>query len=636
MITTTLDGSWRLKAVSPMKYSNIAQGSEWDMIVPGSLHDTFLANGIISEPYDGDEIIRTSWIGESTWSLERKFTAEKGKNQFFIKCGGLSTSCLAVNGKLAAKVTEDTPLLADITEYVKDGENSIEIIFQGNPLSEDIMSFPCVWRSVKLLSDPTLIIAGCEAECERKDGRWKLNIVLSCIAKEESEAAYSISVNGKTHSGRIMIPEGEKEHVISIDPGDVSIWWPNGMGAQPVYPVSIEVNGYQTERKVVFRTVTLIQEGLFVNEKRIYLKGATLGKANLIQSRTDQSYLERLTRSAAEANMNTLLLRTYYGKTLRDAAARSGLLVFSEEEANSIPKALSAPSFPSKETLERIWKNDERNISSAAADLHGEGAGRILQGIADSFLFPVAEDKLVYLSEAKAAEAATRKASEQRVRGNHGMILSSLTDPWPEISDSAIEYGGKWKLLQYAARRFFSPLSPMILISDKTVTVYFVNDTTENAEAEFSIKIRDFSGTKKETREYTVPAASGECVKVAEYPLHRIDPLSSFMYVKMSTKDVLRERTTLLDKPKKVKLEDPKLEVSTMQNGPRIFSVKLSVRKPAFFVALDTPVKGLFSDNFISVRPSAEKTIFFRTEEDVSLDEFTSSLKVMDLYKAMH
>ena len=108
------------------------------------------------------------------------------------------------------------------------------------------------------------------------------------------------------------------------------------------------------------------------------------------------------------------------------------------------------------------------------------------------------------------------------------------------------------------------------------------------------------------------------------------------MYVKMSTKDILRERTALFAKPKCVKLEDPGLEVSTYQNNPRTFSVKLTVHKPAFFVALDSPVKGLFSDNVISVRPSAEKTIFFRAEEDVSLNEFTSSLKVMDLYTAMH
>ena len=636
MKSTTLDGSWTLRAVSPMKSSGIAQGSEWNMTVPGSLHDTLLENGIINEPYDGNEITHISWIGESTWSLRKNFTIEKGQDNFFIKCGSLSAAVIMINGKEAARKDDDSPLLMEATDYLSDGENCLEIIFPGNQDEKKTMAFPGIWRSIKLISDPVLIIAGTEVETERKDGRWNLNIVLSCIAKKETETGYSVTINGRTAIGRISIPQGEKEHTVTIDPGEVSRWWPTGMGGQPVYPVFIDINGYKTTRYAVFRTVSLIPEGLFINERRVYLKGAVIEKENLIPSRTDQSYIERITRSAAEANMNTLLMRTYHGKTFRDAAARSGLLAIPEESAISIPKALSAPSFPSKATLERIWKNDERNISSAAADLHGEGAGRILGEIADSFLFPAEEEKLVYLSEVKAAELAARKASEQRLRGNHGMIISKLTDPWPAISDSAIEYGGKWKLLQYAARRFFSPLSPMILIGDKTVSVYFVNDTPENAEAEFSIKIRTFSGTKKETREYSASAPAGSAVKVAEYPLNRIDKLNSFMYVKMSTKDILRERTALFAKPKCVKLEDPGLEVSTYQNNPRTFSVKLTVHKPAFFVALDSPVKGLFSDNVISVRPSAEKTIFFRAEEDVSLNEFTSSLKVMDLYTAMH
>ena len=109
-----------------------------------------------------------------------------------------------------------------------------------------------------------------------------------------------------------------------------------------------------------------------------------------------------------------------------------------------------------------------------------------------------------------------------------------------------------------------------------------------------------------------------------------------FIYVKMSTKDILRERSVLLDEPKSLFLEDPVLKTSVQQTGPRQFAVKLTAEKPAFLVALDSSVPGIFSDNIISVRPSAEKTVFFRAEEESSLDAFASSLKVMDLYSAMH
>ena len=167
------------------------------------------------------------------------------------------------------------------------------------------------------------------------------------------------------------------------------------------------------------------------------------------------------------------------------------------------------------------------------------------------------------------------------------------------------------------------------------IGIYLINDTLQEQEAELSVKIRDFSGTKKETREYSVKAGAGTVLKVAEYPVHRLDREKHFLYVKLSTKDVLRERTMLLDKPKNLALENPKLKVSAMKNGPRAFSVKIMAEKPAFYVALSNVENGLFSDNMITVRPSAEKTIFFKAEEDITLEAFEKGLKVMDLYTAM-
>lgn len=638
MITTTLDGTWKLRAVSPMKSSGIAQGSEWDMNVPGSLHDTLLANSLISEPYDGTEMARISWVGESAWSLKRSFMVEQKSKLTFLKCGSLSAATILINGRKAATKHDDSPLLLDAAEYIEEGENTIEILFsgQGTETEYEKMRFPGIWRSIKLISDPTLIIAGSEAETEHRKGRWYLDVIIPAIAGEDTEASFAITINGRTENGKLRIPKGNGEYLISIDPGDVSQWWPAGTGSQPIYPVTISINGYESTRNVAFRTASLLQDGLFVNGRRIFLKGAELGCTNLIPSRTDSAFLERLTRGASEANMNTLVLQTYARRSLRDAAIRNGLLLIDKGETGNIPKAISAPSFPSKETLTRIWNGDERNISSAAADLHGEGAGRIVSSIADSFLFPSEEGKIVYLSQIKAAKLASDRNASNRINDRHGMLLSSLTDPWPAISDSAIEYGGKWKLLQYAARSFYSPLAPLLIDDGKVISIYFVNDTLQKEEAEFSIKLRDFSGSKKDTREYSAVAEACSIVKVGEYPLHRIDRTRCFIYAKMSTKDILRERTMLLAKPKELKLEDPKLRTEVAKNGPRSFSIKILVEKPAFFVSLDTPEKGIFSDNMVTVRPSAEKTIFFRAEEDIQLETIRNGLHVMDMYTAMH
>ena len=46
-------------------------------------------------------------------------------------------------------------------------------------------------------------------------------------------------------------------------------------------------------------------------------------------------------------------------------------------------------------------------------------------------------------------------------------------------------------------------------------------------------------------------------------------------------------------------------------------------------------MRGTFSDNMISVRPSAEKNIVFMTEEEADLDRFRENMRIMDLYTAM-
>ena len=633
MITTTLDGQWKLKAVSPMIASGLEKGSEWNMNIPGSLHDTLLAENLIKEPYDGLESEKSRWIGESLWSVERTFNFERSEGPVFFKCGGLSACRININGKTAAEKYDASPLLLDISEYITGGENKIEIFFL--PQLDKSISYPGIWRSIKILSDPVLIIAGSEAETENRNGKWLLDVIIPAIAEKDTETEYTISINGKTETGKLSVPKGSGDYLISIDPGEVSQWWPAGIGSQPIYPVTISINGYKAVRNVAFRTWNLLADGLFLNGRKIFMKGAELESLNLIPSRTDYVYIEKITRSAAEANMNAIVLRKYAGRSLQEAALRSGLLVIDAGAASSIPKPVEAPSFPSKETMDRIWKDGKRNIASPEADAHGDGAGKILSSVAASFLFPSDERKLVYLSQIKAAWCATEKAAWNRINGKTGMILSSITDPWPEISASAIEYGGKWKLLQYAARAFFSPLSPLLIDEGKVIGIYLINDTLQEQEAELSVKVRDFSGTKKETREYSVKAGAGTVLKVAEYPVHRLDREKHFLYVKLSTKDVLRERTMLLDKPKNLALENPKLKVSAMKNGPRAFSVKIMAEKPAFYVALSNVENGLFSDNMITVRPSAEKTIFFKAEEDITLEAFEKGLKVMDLYTAM-
>ena len=628
-----LAGNWTLEALSPMRSSGIAQGSRWDMSIPGSIHDTLLGNGIIEEPYDGTEMSGTSWIEESAWKAETRFTAAKGSDSFLLSCASLSPAEIRINGRTAA--ASASSILIDATGYLEDGENTIEIIFRGTMGGRSVRC-PGIWDGVRLLADPDFILISADALPAQEDGRWHLLVRFTAEAFRDTEAECSVSVNGRTEKCTAELHRGRCSFTMDIDPGDISPWWPQGIGQQPIYPMTVSAGPWQKTIDAAFRTVDTDGEWLVVNGQRIFMKAICCGETDLIRSRTSSGDIERMVRNAAEANMNTLIVESPAGALLADAAARNGLVII-EEDGDTQPERIS-PSFPSGPLMERIWKGGPRNPSSVSADLHSaEGStGSILASIASDYLLPRDPGKLIYLSQLASAHEASEAAAAARTGGRSRMILPALSDPWPMISASSTEYGGRWKLLQYAARSFFSPLAPMIVRSARSVSIYFINDTMETASAEFSLKIRDLQGSKKETREYTAEAAPGTAVKVAEYPMNRIDPYNAFLYVKMATKDILRERTVLLASPKALPLEDPELKVDAVQTGPRSFSVKLTAEKPAFCVSLTSPIPGIFSDNLISVRPSAEKTVLFRSEKEAALGEFLDSLLVMDLYTAMN
>lgn len=635
MFITTPE-EWILRALSPMRMSGIEQDSHWAFRAPGSVHDTLCENGIISDPYDGDEAERTMWIAQSCWAAECMFEASKG-SICLLSIPDISPSEIRVNGAVVAEIGARGSVYAEISDRIVDGSNELSIIF--SPLQDpeigDDGFFPGIWSRIRILSSDDALFHSPRITTREEDGSWMVDIRLSVCAAGDARLPFKASVNGIESCGTLSVSKDIPSCRITIPAGDAAAWWPAGAGPQPLYPLQLSIGDWDLSRDIAFRSIEMLKEGLFVNGRRFYMKGSIFKGTDLIPSRTGASGLEKIVRGAAEANMNTLLLAVPPTEDLEDAALRYGLVLI-EEASWLSPGSFSAPSFPSKAMMDRIWKDGEKNISSRMADLHGGASARILSLVADSFLFPEGMEKLSYLSQAKAAMDAIECAARQRLKSSVGMILSRLADSWPAISDSAMEHGGKWKLLHYATRSFFSPLAPVIVADEHAVSIYFVNDTSEPQKAEFSLKIRDFSGSKRETREYAAVAEPGSMKKVAEYPLFRVDRRRMFIYVKMSTKDILRERSVLLDEPKSLFLEDPVLKTSVQQTGPRQFAVKLTAEKPAFLVALDSSVPGIFSDNIISVRPSAEKTVFFRAEEESSLDAFASSLKVMDLYSAMH
>ncbi|EJW91385.1 beta-mannosidase, partial [gut metagenome] len=142
----------------------------------------------------------------------------------------------------------------------------------------------------------------------------------------------------------------------------------------------------------------------------------------------------------------------------------------------------------------------------------------IVSLLARNTKLPLDEDKIRYLSQAVQSCAMSSAIMGWRALMPYtmGTLFSSLNDTWPEISNSTIDYSGKWKVAHYASRRFFASLAPLIFVENDKLMVYVANDSAKDEEVELKLKLRYFNGKKKESQVYNVFVPSMTSVKVRE------------------------------------------------------------------------------------------------------------------------
>ncbi len=297
-------------------------------------------------------------------------------------------------------------------------------------------------------------------------------------------------------------------------------------------------------------------------------------------------------------------------------------------------------SLPTPDGAAYFGDKDEWNVTSTEFEAHNrdkEGNAGIIRNIAKDFRFPSKLENLMYLSQTEQSLYMERAVSYFRSLMPYcmGTLFMSLNEPWPSISPSSIEYNGKLKLLQYSARRFYSPITPLLFIKNDRLYVYAVNDTDKDEDIEIQIKFRTYSGKKKEAKIFSLTLTQGKAAKIEDFPLSKIDTRNVFAYARLSTKTTIVERTIILTMPKEARLENPELKAAITKLSAKKLSINVTSSHPAFRVALASgTIKGTFSDNLFAVRPTAERNIIFNSDEDIDIEEFRKELTIYDLYSA--
>ncbi|HEY1580327.1 MAG TPA: glycoside hydrolase family 2 protein [Terracidiphilus sp.] len=178
-------------------------------------------------------------------------------------------------------------------------------------------------------------------------------------------------------------------------------------------------------------------------------------------------------------------------------------------------------SFPEMRTIDSFTEpGDRANIFTPVMLAHqknNEGNSIIHDYLLRDYPEPKDFASFLYVSQVLQAEGIKTGAEHfRRSRPETmGSIFWQLNDCWPVASWSSIDYYGRWKALQYYARRFYAPIMVSPHVEDGSVKVYVVSDKTQPTPASLRVRMMNFDGKVMLEDKHDVS----------------VDPLSSKVYV---------------------------------------------------------------------------------------------------------
>lgn len=239
-------------------------------------------------------------------------------------------------------------------------------------------------------------------------------------------------------------------------------------------------------------------------------------------------------------------------------------------------------SFPSMKTIESFTLPEDRNLFSYVMEKHQRNNGansRILQYMEQLYELPADMPSFVYYSQLLQAEAI--RYGVEHWRRNRGRCMGAtywqLNDCWPVASWSSIDYYGRWKLLHYAAKRFFAP----ILLSceeeglltqntnvnvkkdiKKSIRLNVSNETARDIEAEvvWSIRTAGSEILREERRMLKVGALSAQWLDRVDLEGMDINE-EHIRYDMYIGGEWISGGSMLLTLPKTYRFENPRLTV---------------------------------------------------------------------------
>lgn len=335
-----LGGAWRMRE---------ADNETWHSAhVPGSVYADLMADGTMPNPFwrenelDAFERMKKDYVYQRTFTVSE---AQLAHAHVELVCEGLDTLAhVSLNGReIAFADNMHITWVWDVKEQLHAGENTLEIRFDSpilycakkaeeapgwessdaTPGFRHLRKGHCmfgwdwgprlpdagIWRPIFLRTWDTVRLENALMLQAHHDGVVDVTIRPE-IAGESAWSAEITAPDGEV----LTLPETTAaEQVITIE--HPQLWWPNGLGKQPLYRVTVRLAAGDTRTwRIGLRTMTVSREKdewgeefcHVVNGMKVFAMGADYIPEDNILARVTPERTRRLLEDCKAANFNAI------------------------------------------------------------------------------------------------------------------------------------------------------------------------------------------------------------------------------------------------------------------------------------------------------------------------------------------
>ena len=357
MLKISLNGIWNMQGA----------GYACEGTVPGSVYSFLLDKGLIEDPFYGMNELDAYKLLENEFTFTKQFDFTPTDAKVILHCDGLDTLCdLYINGEhIAYTDNMHRTYEFDVTAQLKAGKNTLTAVFHPpipyitEKQKEETLYEPwhctqgaghirkahCmmgwdwgprlpdagIWKDIYLLVLDSARITDFHIVQRHEGGK----VFVTPFVTTDKTAEVTVTVtapDGETYG----IPANQETQI-----ANPQLWWPNGLGEQPLYTVTAQCCGTEESKRIGLRTLKLIREKdkygeCFcheINGVRFFAMGADYIPEDNILTRATPDKTYKLIQQCRDANFNAIRVwggGVYPRDAFFDACDELGIVVFQD------------------------------------------------------------------------------------------------------------------------------------------------------------------------------------------------------------------------------------------------------------------------------------------------------------------